>query len=540
MLFAAVMSFYACGIVFASKKPALQEISNTRIATVLVKISCDPDILPLTVETIGNLVLSYNVAGKTAHEVLEMSPDDIYDRLSVVPFSEQGKYVQAKGSRGRNRRGLDKDDDEAFDERAMMEMERLRSPKFARKKYTKGIETQPPSNVEQTLLLRLRVDIRETEAKPAAQEFIAVVVQNLRRTLERTYETHELQLREELNHSYQGRGDAERDLHEATGIPSETKADQDTKMQLEQVVEFSDLNPGMGFGDALDMLRNSVTPPLRISVIWNDLVDYDIDQSIAINMDPIPTAAVGTALELLLKSVSAGVAELGYVIKDGIIVISTADHLPAPQQMLLHLEQTNLPREVLLERKKQLIIETQHEELNLASGQARRQALEERIAELHHQMLLKLESDPVTKELENLIKQHEVHLENLKSLQKAGKAGATDLAAVEEKLTHARIELAQRREYVSQQAGAHRIAEYREDLAQSAVNVAVRKAEMEVRQRQLNETENQLKAASAISPKVLRIRRATEALEQAEDRVNELKIRIGSLREPTVIVIGAD
>ncbi len=514
--------------------------SNTSIANVMVKISCDPEILPLSPYMVGNLVLNYAVAGKAAQEALKMSPDDIYDYLSVEVLPVQGEPVQLRTSRGRSRRGreFDEDDEEEFfDERAMMEMQRFGAQKIQRNKYSKVTEARLSTKIWQSLLLRLHVDLRETKATPAAEEFMAVVVRNLSRTLERIYETHDSQLRDELAKAYHAREDAERDLHEAAGIPSETKADIATKKQLDQIVDISDLNPGMGFGDALDTLRNSVTPPLRITVMWGALVVYDIDQSSGINMDPISTAAVGTALELLLQSVSAGMMELGYVIKDGIIVVSTADKLPAPHQMLSHLEQTSLPVEVLLERKKKLIRQILDFEYDIAQLQAQRGAIEEQIALVNRQITEKLKYDPVTKELENLIMQHIAHLENLQEL---GKTAATDLAPVQEKLTEARIKLVERQDYDSYQAGKNQITKYRERLADSAVELAIKKAEMEVSQKQLNETENQLKAASAISPKVLRMQLATEALEQAEHRVNELKIHIGALREPTVILIGAD
>jgi len=558
ILFVAVLSLYASGIVFAADDPEPKQISNTRIANVMVKISCDSEILPLSPYMVENLVLSYRVAGKPAQEILKISPDDIYDLLSVNTL--EGHTIARKTAlrRARMRRTRAEDDEalveerrllaadrskmiqarkkekEQFeDERAMMEMMKV-VPKFERRRYDRAPEAHPSSEVEHTLLMRLQLILGETDATPAAEEFMGVVVQNLRRALQRTYGTYESQLRDALSHAYQAREDAERDINPVT------EADIAVKQQLEEVVELSDLNPGMAFGDALDMLRHSVTPPLRIIVIWGDLLDYDLDQTIAINMDPIPSAPVGTALELLLNSVSAGVAEMKYVVKDGVIVIATAASLPAPQQMLLHRAKTSLPVEVLLERKRELIHEIQSTQFNIARGNAHRLAFEKLIVEAQHQMAENLKDDPITKELENLIKQHEVHLENLRSLQKKEKVATMDLTAAEQKLTEVRIQLAHRRDEVSQKAGTPQIAKYREGLAEAAVDVSVWKAEMEVRQKQLAETENQLKAVSAVSPNALRMQLATEALEQAEHRVNELKIRIAALTEPTVIVIGAD
>ncbi len=100
--------------------------------------------------------------------------------------------------------------------------------------------------------------------------------------------------------------------------------------QLEQVVDLSELSPDMPFGEALEILRNSVDPPLKIVPIWRDLYDNaDIDQSTAINMDPISSVKLGSALKFLLEAVSGGFAELGYGIENGIITIATKESIPA-------------------------------------------------------------------------------------------------------------------------------------------------------------------------------------------------------------------
>ncbi len=100
--------------------------------------------------------------------------------------------------------------------------------------------------------------------------------------------------------------------------------------QLDEFVDLSALNPQMTFDEALNLIRNAVDPPLRIAVLWRDLKDNaDVDQTTPINMDPISAAPLSTALELLLKSVSAGYAELGYVVERGLITIATVESLPS-------------------------------------------------------------------------------------------------------------------------------------------------------------------------------------------------------------------
>ena len=107
--------------------------------------------------------------------------------------------------------------------------------------------------------------------------------------------------------------------------------------QLEQIVDLSELGPDMPFGEAIEILKNSVDPPLKIVAIWRDLYDNaDIDQSTAINMDPISSVRLASALKFLLKAVSGGFAELGYGVESGIITIATKESIPADLVTLVY------------------------------------------------------------------------------------------------------------------------------------------------------------------------------------------------------------
>jgi hypothetical protein len=99
--------------------------------------------------------------------------------------------------------------------------------------------------------------------------------------------------------------------------------------QLQRVVDLSQWSPDMPFADALEQLKRSVEPPLNIVVLWRDLEENAaIDRTTPINMEGVSGVYLGTALRLLLKSVSASGAEIDFVIKDGIIVIATIEALP--------------------------------------------------------------------------------------------------------------------------------------------------------------------------------------------------------------------
>jgi len=107
--------------------------------------------------------------------------------------------------------------------------------------------------------------------------------------------------------------------------------------QLNQIVDLSELTAETPFSEAIEELKNSVDPPLKIVVLWRDLYDNaDIDQSTAINMDAISGVSLNTALELLLKSVSGGFADLGYVVEEGVVTVATVESLPSKMETLVY------------------------------------------------------------------------------------------------------------------------------------------------------------------------------------------------------------
>ncbi|MHC4500517.1 MAG: hypothetical protein ACYS21_15565, partial [Planctomycetota bacterium] len=103
--------------------------------------------------------------------------------------------------------------------------------------------------------------------------------------------------------------------------------------RLDRIVDLSRLTPEMPFSDALQELKKSVKPELTIVVLWSDLEqNADIDRTTPIDMEGVSAIRLGTALELLLQSISADVAELGYVVKNGVIVIATKESLPSTME----------------------------------------------------------------------------------------------------------------------------------------------------------------------------------------------------------------
>lgn len=106
------------------------------------------------------------------------------------------------------------------------------------------------------------------------------------------------------------------------------RADITVHRPLKGTTTLSDLTAETPFAEAITILRNSVQPPLNIVVLWRDLEENsDVDQTTPINIDGISCVQLGTALKLVLESVSS-TAKLNYIAKNGVIIIATKETLP--------------------------------------------------------------------------------------------------------------------------------------------------------------------------------------------------------------------
>jgi type II secretory pathway component GspD/PulD (secretin) len=114
-------------------------------------------------------------------------------------------------------------------------------------------------------------------------------------------------------------------------------ADAAVYKQLDEIVDLTQLTPEMPFSEAIEVLKNSVAPPLRIFVNWRDLYDNaDIDQTTPIHMDPISAIPLRKALGLLLEAVSGGFANINFIVEGGVITIATTESLPSEMETLVY------------------------------------------------------------------------------------------------------------------------------------------------------------------------------------------------------------
>ena len=107
-------------------------------------------------------------------------------------------------------------------------------------------------------------------------------------------------------------------------------ADAAVYKQLETLVDLSSLAPDTPFNEAIEAIRTSVDPPLKIVVRWKDLADNAyVEPDTVIGMQGLNGITLGKALKELLDAVSGGVERIDFAVEDGIITIATSGSLPA-------------------------------------------------------------------------------------------------------------------------------------------------------------------------------------------------------------------
>ena len=242
----------------SAEKPAT-EISNTRKASCLVKLTSDPAVLPVSYETICALLYSSGVGGKAARETLGISPDQISDVFTIdVLVETTGDIQPGSWPMGRS---MPQEIDAEFEYQMMMEKEMMKPmmgpvemPKLmgpaktstARSRSSRTIGTRPrrptirrittatslTSAAEETFFFQLLVFQLPDGAKPAAEEFMSALIDNLRSALLDDFENYRIKLRGQLDLAQE---EAVRAEHELIGLQKnlrEISSGRDLSQQL--------------------------------------------------------------------------------------------------------------------------------------------------------------------------------------------------------------------------------------------------------------------------------------------------------------------
>ncbi|MDD5458816.1 MAG: hypothetical protein PHF37_05445 [Phycisphaerae bacterium] len=176
--------------------------------------------------------------------------------------------------------------------------------------------------LEDTISFREQISIEDEKQKERSSVFM------------RTSEAA-IPYAEEMTHSKTWKEIVEKRKAEETLL--QDPVNQATYDQLDQVVDLRMFSPDMPLSEAVEELKNAVSPSLKLVVIWRDLEENaGIDRTTPINMDAISGITLRTALGLLLKAVAGGFVELGYTVANGVVTIGPEESLETSLETLAY------------------------------------------------------------------------------------------------------------------------------------------------------------------------------------------------------------
>ncbi len=587
----------------ASAPASQRRISNTRVASCIVRVTVDPAIMFLDQGSIESLLQSSGVVFKAGREVLSLTkPEDFARPLITVEWLNLSAAPMPPGARPSRQTEMN-----GYDYEMMRQMEQVyghdymtqmmgpsgegkkdgakegrtgessqrdgvsgpsrrgRSENAPRERggsmggmgmmggmsggmggfgggmeggmmggygggggmgfYGSPTASQQNAGGQRTATVKLQVNLPE-DVPPLADEFLRAVVRNLQDSLLQAYDVYSTDLQGWLNNARGQHREMEVALEGAASDASEMT--QKVKEQLDTIVDLSALDAQMPLNDAVQLLKKSVVPSLNIVVLWNSLsAPYSpVEPTTPINMEGMTQVRLRTALDILVKGLPnrAGRAGPAWRIKDNVIVIGTALALAEPRESAAR-PKVEADAVNLAGQRSELTRKVQALELDLAGIDARREAIASQTAGVRQRVSEKLSTDPAIREFEKLSQVY------------SSSSGSPE---EREKAFRAKIELANRREELSKQAGGSQLEEFNKELSRMAIDKAEKEAQLQIVRKQLDEVQRQLAQALTFDPEAARLRLAQESLDIIARRVADLETRVANLQPPTVIMIGAN
>ena len=199
----------------SANQPDTVQISSTRTASCIVKITFDPLVLSLDNLTIDYLLHSTSIGGKVTREVLDISPDQASDIFKIEALGSTTGRLLPEPSSMRRSAPTSMNEYELMKERERMEQEYSASatgPGPSSRVPTASTALSSPVT-EQTILFKLQVDLPEN-VKPAAEEFMYALVNSLRSTINTVFEDYKLRIENQLKLAEKEANGAESDLRD--------------------------------------------------------------------------------------------------------------------------------------------------------------------------------------------------------------------------------------------------------------------------------------------------------------------------------------
>jgi uncharacterized membrane protein YgcG len=198
----------------------------------------------------------------------------------------------------------------------------------------------------------------------------------------------------------------------------------------------------------------------------------------------------------------------------------------------------NLSRTVILSRCDILREKLEATQMNMASDELMLKSISEQIAQTREKLAAQIKEEPVIAELERMLKIQTDRYAAAEQLHALSTASSAEVADALEKVTRARIELAQRREQLNRAAGGDKISSLNNKLADLSLRVTQADAQRRRLEQQLTEAEELLTKADTYELLSLKANLERQNLQQALVWRDAISRQIRMLQEPQVSVLG--
>ncbi len=373
------------------------------------------------------------------------------------------------------------------------------------------------------------------DSKETTTTYARAMVTSLRNNLDQAYHDAMERLSRQRDHALKQREKARQTLTQLNKVESLPNPDNVLiKEQFDHLVDLSELQPVTSASEAFELLRDSVDPPLQLTVLWKELLDNaEIEMTTPIEMDGLPNVRMGMALKLVLKSLSGGFYHLDYHIEDGVVVVSSESrsHLDEPSRLALAKFESV---DQLFGRRQELRLKRDEVDLRTAQGRAHLTAIEQAIFQINQRIDKALKADPMIAQLDPLINDLDKKLKNVQDLTPEA------YMMVIEKLVSMRTKLAEYQMDVIDRSGGTELSQLNKELTQWTIDMAGEQAQLDKLNEGLARAEQELETVMSLETRVKEIQFADMALEEAQTQVFELEKQINALQPPTVTVLGLE
>lgn len=208
------------------------------------------------------------------------------------------------------------------------------------------------------------------------------------------------------------------------------------------------------------------------------------------------------------------------------------------QQKLTELSDRDLSSEALRSNIASIQAQLQSLQLEKASQEAYQVGVVKRISEIQAEVEKAVANDVIADELKQVIQRRMIELKNTQQKIDAGVVPSGDLAAVEDKLATARIDLARRREELSKTGSAAGLGQLTAELTTLTLERNRIQAKEAQLLSQLDEARGSLGRSAEYERVKLKLDVAKQNLREAETLFNRARQKARMLPAPSVSVIG--